>query len=72
MLFFRAGKETEMKPFTLIAAAIFMLMAAVHLYRLVAPFPVVVGTVSIGQDISWIALAVTALLSAGLFREGMR
>ena len=61
-----------MKPFTLVAAAIFMLMAAVHLYRLVAPFPVVVGAVNIGQDISWIALAVTALLSAGLFREGMR
>ena len=61
-----------MKPFTLMAAAIFMLMAAVHLYRLVVPFPVIVGGVNIGQDISWIALAVTAALTVGLFREGMR
>ena len=61
-----------MKPFTLIAAAIFLLMAAVHLYRLVTPFPVMVGGVTIGQDVSWIALAVTAVLAVGLFREATR
>ena len=61
-----------MRPFALIAAAIFMLMAAVHLYRLVAPFSVRVGELSIGQDISWIALAITTVMAVGLFREGMR
>ena len=61
-----------MRPFTLIAAAVFLLMAALHLYRLMTPFTVVIGGVSIGQDISWMALAFTAVMSAGLFREGIR
>jgi ABC-type transport system involved in cytochrome c biogenesis permease component len=61
-----------MKPFTTIAAAIFALMALVHAYRLVAGFPVHVGDTEIAQGISWIALAVTALLSFGLFREARR
>ena len=58
-----------MKPFTTIAAAIFLLMAVVHAYRLIAEFPIVIGGAVIGQSISLVALVVTAILSFGLFRE---
>ena len=61
-----------MKPFTLIAAIIFGLMALLHAYRLVTHFQVIVGSHTLAQGISWIALVVTAALSYGLFREARR
>ena len=60
------------RPFTLIAAIIFALMALVHVYRLVTAFPVTVGDISVSQGVSWIAVIVTAGLSYGLFREARR
>ena len=60
------------KPFTLIAAAIFGLMAVLHAYRLMTHFQVIVGTHTIPQYVSWIAIIVTGLLSYGLFREAYR
>ena len=60
------------RPFTLIAAIIFGLMALVHVYRIMTHFQVIVGTHEIAQGVSWVALAVTAVLSVGLFREAMR
>ena len=61
-----------MKPYTIIAAVIFVLMGLVHLYRIVAPFPVTVGSVGIGQWVSWVALVVTAVLAVGLYKEARR
>jgi hypothetical protein len=49
-----------MKPFTTIAAAIFLLMALVHAYRLITEFPIVIGGALVGQAISWVALVITA------------
>ena len=60
------------RPFTLIAAIIFGLMALAHAYRIVTHFQVIVGTHEIAQGVSWVALAVTGVLSVGLFREAMR
>jgi hypothetical protein len=61
---------TRTRPFTLLAAIIFGLMALVHLYRLlIHPFPVMIGNHPIGQTISIVAIAITALLSVMLFRE---
>lgn len=60
------------RPFTLIAAIIFGLMALVHAYRIMTHFQVIVGTHEIAQGVSWVALIVTAVLSVGLFREAMR
>jgi hypothetical protein len=61
-----------MKPFTLIAAAIFSVMALLHAYRLLVPFPVTVGRLAIGQEVSWAALAVTAVMAIGLLKEARR
>lgn len=61
-----------MKPFTMIAAIIFGLMALLHVYRLITHFQVIVGSHTIPYEISWVGLAITALLSWGLFREARR
>jgi hypothetical protein len=60
------------KPFTLIAAIIFLLMALLHAYRIATHFQVIVGSHTIAQSVSWIALIVTAVLGFGLFREARR
>lgn len=61
-----------MKPFTTIAAAIFLLMGLVHVYRIAAGIPITFGDASIGQNVSWAALITTLILAAGLFREALR
>lgn len=61
-----------MKPFTAIAAAIFLLMAVIHAYRLATEFPIVIGGAVVGQPVSWIALVATSILAIGLFREARR
>ena len=58
-----------MKPFTTIAAAIFALMAVIHVYRLVTGFSIIIAGAEVGQGVSWIALIVTAVLAYGLLRE---
>jgi len=60
------------RPFTLIAAIVFGLMALVHAYRLITHFQVIVGSHTIAQGVSWVAVIVTAVLSYGLFREARR
>ena len=63
---------TARHPFTMLAAAIFALMALVHVYRLVVGFDVSVGGNHLPQSISWIALIVTGLLAAMLYGEARR
>ena len=60
------------RPFTMIAAIIFGLMALVHVYRIMTHCQVTVGTHELAQSISWVAVVVTAALSVGLFREALR
>lgn len=61
-----------MKPFTLIAAAIFALIAILHAYRLIVRLRVTIGGSIVGQEVSWIALVITAALAIGLFKEARR
>ena len=61
-----------MKPFTALAAVIFGLMALLHAYRIATQFQVIVGSHTIPQEVSWVGLIVTAILSFGLFREARR
>lgn len=63
---------TNTRPFTMLAAAIFLAMALLHAYRLVTHFQIIVGSHTIGLNLSWVAIAVTLLLSWGLFREARR
>jgi len=58
-----------MRPFSTIAAAIFLLMALVHLYRIAVGFPITISGTNIGQEVSWAALIATSIMAAGLFRE---
>ena len=60
------------RPFTLIAAVIFGLMALAHAYRIATHFQVIVGSHTIAQEVSWIAVIVLGALSYGLFREAKR
>jgi hypothetical protein len=60
------------RPFTLIAAVIFGLMALLHIYRIFTHFQIVVGFHTIAQEVSYVALIVTAGLSYMLFREARR
>ncbi|MCL6739931.1 hypothetical protein LZ518_02105 [Sphingomonas sp. RB56-2] len=60
------------RPFTLIAAIVFALIALVHAYRIMTEFQVVIGTHVIAQGVSWVALVITGALSIGLFREALR
>jgi hypothetical protein len=57
------------RPFTLIAAIVFGLMALAHVYRLISHFQIIVGTHTVPTAASWIALAVTGLLAVMLYKE---
>ena len=61
---------TARRPFTMLAAVIFLLMALVHVLRLVTDFQVIVGSHVLPQWASIVGIAVTGLLSLMLFREG--
>jgi hypothetical protein len=60
------------KPFTLIAAILFGVAALVHIYRLFTHFQVVLGSHSISDTVSIIAIVVAAVMSWGLYRESKR
>jgi hypothetical protein len=60
------------RPFTLIAALIFALIALAHAYRLLTHFQIVIGRHHISESISIAAIVITGALSIGLFRESRR
>jgi hypothetical protein len=60
------------RPFTMIAAAIFALMAIIHIYRLFTDFQVVLGSHTIPMTASYAAIVLAGALAIGLFREARR
>ena len=60
------------RPFTLIAAAIFAIMALAHVYRIATDFQIVVGSYSLPMTVSYLALVVTGILAVMLYRESQR
>ena len=60
------------RPFTLIAAAIFGLMAVVHAYRLVTHFQIIAGSHTLPQWLSIVGIAVAGILAVGLYRESRK
>ena len=63
---------TQTRPFTMLAAAIFLAMALVHLYRLATHFQLVIGSHVIPIGVSWFGILVPGLLAVMLFREARR
>ncbi len=59
----------QSRPFTWIAAAIFALVAVVHIIRLFTHFQVIIGTHAIPEWVSYVAILVTGVLSWMLCRE---
>ena len=57
------------RPFTLIAAIIFGLMAVVHAYRLLTHFQIIAGSHTLPMWLSIVAILVTGILAVGLYRE---
>ena len=57
------------RPFTWIASAIFALMALVHIYRVIKPFEVTIGSCHLPQWASIVGAAVAGVLSWMLCRE---
>jgi len=61
-----------MRPFTTAAILVFALIALLHLYRLIKPFPVVVGGTAVPQWISALGLIVAGGLALMVWRESRR
>jgi hypothetical protein len=63
---------TTNRPFTMLAALIFLVMAVAHAYRIVTHFQIVLGSHTIALAISWVAILVTLVMAWGLYREARR
>ncbi len=48
--------------FSRVAGAFFTFVALVHLYRLVQPFPIEIGSMSLPQAASWLGVVVPGVL----------
>lgn len=60
------------KPFTVIAAILFLLASLIHAYRLITRFRVVAGTHALPMWASIVVIVVGLILAWGLFREARR
>ena len=58
-----------MKPASLLAALLLVLVAAAHLLRVVLGIPVTIGPISLPMWPSIVAVIVPTLLAVGLWRE---
>jgi hypothetical protein len=63
---------TQSKPFTMLAALIFAVVALVHLFRLWSQFRIVFGTHTVPVWVSIIGFLVPAILAVMLYREARR
>ena len=61
-----------MKPFTMLAALVFLVVAAVHAYRVYAAWTIVVGPYDIPMWVSYGGVILPLILSFLLFREAGR
>jgi len=58
-----------MKPFTMVAALIFAIIALIHLYRLIRPFEVVIAGTVLPSWVSIAGLLIASVLAVMLWRE---
>ncbi len=62
----------DQRKFCIVAAAIFAIVALVHLLRILMNWPIVIGTWSVPMWLSWIGLIVAGGLSVFGFRVAAR
>jgi hypothetical protein len=62
----------DQKTFSIVAGAIFAVVALVHLLRILMDWPIVIGTWSVPMWVSWIGLVVAGGLSVFGFRAAAR
>ena len=62
----------DQKTFTIVAGAIFALVALVHVLRILMGWPAVIGDWTVPMWVSWIGLVVTGGLSYFGLSLGMR
>jgi hypothetical protein len=60
------------KPFTLVAALLFLIITAAHLYRLAVGLQVEIGGTAVPQTASWLGAAIAGLLGVMLVIEARR
>ena len=60
------------KPFTLIAAVLFLIVAAVHLYRLYSGFEVVIDAYVVPHAASWLGAAIAGPIGVMLLGEARK
>lgn len=60
------------KPFTTIAAILFLLAALVHAYRLLTHFQLIAGSHTLPMWVSIVGIVIALILSWGLFKESRR
>jgi hypothetical protein len=63
---------TSRKLVLLVAAAIFLLIAGLNLYRLLVGFPITIAGYTVGATASFFAMCIAAALSLMLYREAGR
>jgi hypothetical protein len=61
-----------MKPFTVIGALVFLIVAAAHAYRVYTGMAVTVGTLDIPMWVSWAGAVGAAFLGVMLLTESRR
>ena len=61
----------EYKKYCLVSGALFFLVAAAHLLRIVLAAPVQIGEYAVPMGPSWIGLIVPAALAIWAFRIGL-
>lgn len=66
------GSDDHMKPFTMLAALLFLIVAAVHAYRIYAAWAITVGPYDIPMWVSYGGVIVPLVLAFMLFREAGR
>jgi protein-S-isoprenylcysteine O-methyltransferase Ste14 len=60
---------TRTKPFTMISAIIFAVMALLHVYRIFTHFQIVLGSHVIPLWASYVGIVVSGLLAVMLYKE---
>jgi len=60
------------KPFTTIAAVLFLIIAGVHVYRLATGFEVTIAGSPVSMVVSWIGAVVGLVLGVMLLSEARR